>query len=314
MDCKIAEELLPGYALSALNPEETELVEEHLETCPWCPPLLRDHLLVPAALAQVAESVELPPGLKRRTLKAVEDQAKRSRRRESPVFAVGGLLVGATAAIGVLFLASVIAVGVHMSNQMDDLQKENSELTGTVLQLSSRIQAMQTENSALTGSVLQMSKGMEGMQTENSALTTSVSLLSQRDDKLVEMFRDQISVTYLLASPTREVLILQGGSEVPRARGMLLTSGLGSSGVLMATGLTPSSEDMVYAVWLTTTDQRRVALGHLVVDEMGWGVLNLLPDQPINLFQQVWVTMEEGQDKTGAREPKPVLWATIPSR
>ncbi len=314
MDCKSAEELLPAYALSALSVEEAALVEEHLETCPWCPPLLRDHLLVPAALAQVAESVELPPGLKMRTMKAVEGQAKRSRRRESPIFAAGGLLVGATAAVGVLFLASVIAVGVHMSNQMDDLREENSELTGSVLQLSNQIQSMQTENSALTGSVLQLSSRMEGMQAENSALTASVSLLSQRDDKLVGMFRDQISVTYLLASPTREVLVLQAGSDEPRARGMLLTSGRGSSGMLMATGLTPSSEDMVYEVWLTTTDDRRIALGHLVVDDMGWGVLNLLPNQPINLFEQVWVTAEEGQAKAGSTEPKPILWATIPSR
>ena len=289
MDCRQSEELLPAYALSTLRPEETAAIEEHLDRCPWCPSLLRENLLVPAALAQLAEEAELPPGLKKRTLKAVQAEAKRGVRREGPIFAGSGILVGAVASVSVLMLASVIAVGVLMSNQMGDLEKENSEMTSNVSQLSSQI---------------------ETLQEENSQLMTNLVQLSQRDDELIEMFRDQLSVTYLLASPTKDVLVLSGGQS---AQGMLMVSNRGSSGVLVASGLKPTSESMAYQVWLRQGDLW-LPVGHMYVDERGWGVVSLAPGQPISLFQQVWVTGEERQDPAGAGESRPVLWATIPSR
>ena len=70
MNCREAEELLPAYALNALGAEESALVEEHLDTCPWCPTLLREHAEVAAALAQAAEPFQPPPGLKDGAMKA----------------------------------------------------------------------------------------------------------------------------------------------------------------------------------------------------------------------------------------------------
>jgi hypothetical protein len=289
LECRQAEDLLPAYALSVLGPEETSAVEEHLETCPWCPPLLRENLLVPEALAHLTDKAELPNDLKKRTMKAVQAQAKKDRRREGPIFAGAGILVGAVASVGILLFASVIAVGVLMSNKIGDLETENSALTGNLSQLSDRIGTLQVENSELAGNLVQ---------------------LSERDDELVALFRDQLSVTYLLALPSRDVLVLQGG---PNAQGMLLVSGRGSSGVLMASGLTPTSESMAYRVWLRQ-GQQWLPVGHMYVDDRGWGVVSLQPGQPINLFQQVWVTSEGKQDASGTEESKPVLWATIPAR
>ena len=70
MNCREAEELLPAYALNALGAEESALVEEHLDTCPWCPTLLREHAEVAAALAQAAEPFQPSPGLKDGAMKA----------------------------------------------------------------------------------------------------------------------------------------------------------------------------------------------------------------------------------------------------
>jgi anti-sigma-K factor RskA len=66
---------LPGYALGSLSARERAAVEQHLATCATCRGQLAD-LTVPAGLLRrAAPSVELPPGLRARTLAAIERAA-----------------------------------------------------------------------------------------------------------------------------------------------------------------------------------------------------------------------------------------------
>ena len=296
MNCKVVEELLPAYSLSALSPEEEALVEAHLDTCPWCPVQLREHMLVAALLSHAAEPAELSARLKERVIRTVPSKkAERNQRVQRSIFAPARLLLGATASITVMLVAAVVAVSLLMTNEIDDLKKDNSELTSEVTRLTS------------VGS--QMSDKMEVLQGENSSLNSQVTLLSLQDEKLTEMLMEQRSMNYIMAAPDKKLLALYGDESLTDAQGVLLIAGPDGSGILMTKGLEPSPENMAYQVWLRK-DGEPARAGELSVDEEGWGVLSLWPDQPITLFQQVWVTQEPIKTATKP-SGKPILWGRI---
>ena len=262
MDCREVEELLPGYALSALAPEEEEMLEAHLDSCPWCPALLRDQLQVASVLSGAAEGAEIPLRVKADTLRAVAGRPARPAGQRRPPVELRHLALGAAAAVAILLLAAVIALSVRLTGQVDDLQDEND------------------------------------------LLQTQVARLSQADDKLVDMVVEQRSLSYVMAVSDRQVMALQT-AEGDDSRGVLMIAPHAGTGVLLTRGLKPSSEDHTYDVWLEK-DGESVAVGHLVVDEWGWGHMPLWPSQPITLFQKVWVTMEPTEGDTSR-----VLWGNI---
>lgn len=296
MNCKEVEELLPAYSLNALSPEEESVVEAHLDTCPWCPVQLREHMQVAALLSHAAEPAELSPRLKERVVRAAPSRkTDRSQRVKLPIFAPARLLLGATASITVMLVAAVVAVSLLMTNEIDDLKKENSDLTSDVIRLTS------------VGS--QMSNEMDILQEENSLLSSEVTLLSLKDEKLTEMLMEQRSMNYIMAAPDKKLLALYGDESLTDAQGVLLIADPGSSGILMTKGLEPTSENMAYHVWLRK-DGQPAMVGALSVDEEGWGVLSLWPDEPITFFQQVWVTQDPVED-TSKSSGKPILWGRI---
>ena len=64
-DCAVCRELLGGYVLGALDPEEVAVVERHMETCPRCGREYGELSALPALLdlAGSAEAeLEAPPG------------------------------------------------------------------------------------------------------------------------------------------------------------------------------------------------------------------------------------------------------------
>jgi hypothetical protein len=79
LDCHDVEEHLAAYGLNALSADEALRVESHLDGCPFCSALVREHVQVAASLAMAADEVPLPGSLKRATLKWAGRHARRSR-------------------------------------------------------------------------------------------------------------------------------------------------------------------------------------------------------------------------------------------
>ncbi len=77
-----ASELLGAYALDAVEPEEAEAVEAHLETCPRCRDELRSHREVVGLLAYAGQ--EAPEGLWDRVVARINDPADSDPRFENP--------------------------------------------------------------------------------------------------------------------------------------------------------------------------------------------------------------------------------------
>src|SRR5258708_3869349 len=75
MDCNQVQDLLEGYVLDALNPDEHNLVEQHLATCADCQRKLAEYqtvaAMLPVALAS-ASSVRPPAALKDRIFQAID--------------------------------------------------------------------------------------------------------------------------------------------------------------------------------------------------------------------------------------------------
>ena len=63
--CQAIEPLLAAYALGALEPDERVAVEQHLDSCDTCPPLLADYRSVAQAMLMLTPRVEPPTGLRR---------------------------------------------------------------------------------------------------------------------------------------------------------------------------------------------------------------------------------------------------------
>ena len=256
-------------------------MEAHLGACPWCPALLREHLRVAGALAQAAENLRPPGALKIRMLRAVDEQM---RPRPSPVrprFSVARLALSAAAMAVVLLLGAVIGVTVHTSGQIDDLLGENVRMSGRIGDL----------------------------RGENVQLASQVADHPQHDQTLVDMLMDQRSMSYVLASSDRQVLSLEAADMEPRPQGVFLVASQSGTAMLIAKDLEPLSSDETYRVWLTI-EGRSFVVGQLSIDELGWGMITMWPDQPITRSSWVWVTAEPAH---GSSEPtgEPVLWGSM---
>ena len=277
MDCRQVEELLPAYALNALYEDEAALVEAHLATCPWCPALYLEHVQVAASLAMASEPSQPPHVLKSSTLK----EAGRHRRGPgvgTPASALGRWALGVAAAMAILLLAAGVAIGVRTSNEIDDIKKENTRL-------------------------------IDDLKEENTRLSARLSQLAEEDARLVNVLLEQRPMNYLMAASDKQVVMQQGRGAAPKTQGVLNIAGQEGSGLLVAKGLERLPEDQVYSVWLRR-DGRKITVGQFSADEGGWGFITLWPEEPITVFNRIWVTAESA---VGVDEPtgSTVLWAAL---
>lgn len=68
------DELIPLYAIGALEPAEAEAARQHLETCPICQEALRDYQVVAEKLLYQVPALEPPPALRAKLLARLRAQ------------------------------------------------------------------------------------------------------------------------------------------------------------------------------------------------------------------------------------------------
>lgn len=236
-----ASSLLEAYVLDALEPEETAVVDAHLdEGCEDCEDevgLLRRVLgVLPLAGPIFDTSAEL----KRRVLReaaatprgaaaaggsgGATRQAQAAGRASGPGI-VTRLLgrfgsTGAVAAsIGVMAFTGLLVWNVVLQTQMDDLESENSALESSVVNVRREVEAQMT-----------------------------AALLS-------------LSGT---ATQTRQ---LSGTANAPDAFARLMLDAEGGDFVMVASGLSPTHDGTAYVIWMGG-----VQVGHFYVDETGSGI------------------------------------------
>jgi|DewCreStandDraft_1066081.scaffolds.fasta_scaffold03620_5 anti-sigma-K factor RskA len=118
------DELIPLYAIGALEPAEAEAARRHLETCPICQEALRDYQVVAEELLYQVPALEPPPALRAKLLARLQAQpasppvdrpqvASRSGWRR---FWAGTIVLPRWAALGAL-LALVALGGLALSER-----------------------------------------------------------------------------------------------------------------------------------------------------------------------------------------------------
>jgi anti-sigma-K factor RskA len=126
MKCESVLELIPSYALGALEPSERRRVEQHIETCPDCAEELRASLTVSSNLSKAFPSAQPSVHLKTALMRQVRDSAEKSARPSffRPSFRWQGAF---TTGFGIAAMA-LLVLSVFLVNRVEIMDDEMAVL------------------------------------------------------------------------------------------------------------------------------------------------------------------------------------------
>ncbi len=271
-------DLLDAFSLDALEPDEEQSLIDHLELCSHCSALADQNLQAAAALASSVLQQQPPEYIRAKVLDSlglpVEDTAPsvsvsvpapRPPRSWSRVTSIGSrwarFLVPAGAALAVALIAVTVALNVQIAGDIDNLQSENASLRNRL------------DQSLAT----------------TSALARSSSTVSQMEGNVQRWQQTSLA----LAQQGNQTVLLSATQPGAAARGFLVLSVDGFSGILMASQLAPPRPDSVYHVWLTKGGQRFWE-GELAVDNSGIGAMQLIPGDSLLNYDAIQVSQGMG--------------------
>ena len=319
MDCRQIEDLLTPYALDVLGPQDTQLVDLHLETCPWCPIQVRELREVAAALAQSVEQ-RPPPDHVLRAVLAAAQPPRRSRSQPRGPLSVFTAFAYASVTIVILLLGGILAFSVRTSDKVGDLEATNRTLTQDMA-------GLQQDNENLTQQLVLLRDGNSQVAEKVSEMTNSnLVLLSQRnqdlsqsqylvermdnlttkDEEFLQVLNMERAIIYMLTLPSTRVLNLQAYADTTAQGSLMFNSGT-SRGVFIASGLQPSSVGEEYQIWLGKKGQSPSSLGRLVTDEMGWGIASVWSSESMEHYDWVRLSMEE----TSSDSTENIMWGVL---
>ena len=263
------QEMLEAFALDALDLGEEERVQDHLDNCGRCSDVVYRYQETAAELARSVNPQEPPPGLRARLMQAVSREEPPAPAAPEPqlVPSWGDRLIdsrlvrvmvplGATVAMVLVVFA--VTMNVRISNQVDDLKRENASLQANV-------------DSNLATMTAQIS---EAALAESEVMNTVLQLQQ---------------TSYELAQPDNMSLKLHSPYAGSRSQGILLVSRDGSRGVIMVAGMEAPNPSTSYNVWLMR-GQDRLWVGQIGVDARGWGTVSLQLPESIMAFEKVELT------------------------
>ena len=126
MKCESVQELIPSYALGALESREHRRFEQHIAQCPECAKALQEALEVSANLSKAFPAVSPPPRVRTQLMQQVRGRAAKSTRTWTflPGFRwKDALITGFGVATAALLVVSVVLV-----NRVDSMDNEISAL------------------------------------------------------------------------------------------------------------------------------------------------------------------------------------------
>ena len=115
--------------------------------------------------------------------------------------------------------------------------------------------------------------------------------LASEDSQLVDALLQLRVISFWLAYPTNDPMLLEPPSGTGNTQGVLRIADDGLSAILLVAGMQELPPTSVYQVWLTG-EGRRVQVGQLQVDPRGWGATTIYLAEPIFGFEAVDVTAE----------------------
>ena len=157
---------------------------------------------------------------------------------------------------------------------------------------------------------LGLSNRVEDLERE---LVISADGLGTVDSQVVDALLELRVLSYWLAYPTTEPLVLEPPNGIGNSQGVLRLAADGLSGILivasMGQNLPPT---YVYQVWLEREGQQQLRVAQFKVDTKGWGATTFYLGEAFTEFDSVVVTANKQFDPKGEMGTK-LLEASIDS-
>ena len=274
MDRPQIEELLPFYALDALNDEDKELVEAYLKEHPEARQQIEEMESAVAALPYGVQPVDPSPHSKVALMRrvAADQRATSSMRKQESrprVMRLGNIFQAFS--MGVAIVAIVWAV--ILNTQLAQLRNEVLTLRNAIV--------------AQANSLEQIDELRNEVSTLRKAVVAQANSLEQINQSV-----DQINAKLPQEIPAAVVTISLRGTDVqPQAQGQLIVDPNSESAVLVIAGLDQLEAGKTYQVWLIDGGTP-VSAGLLTVDEKGQGVFIVTSEAAIGSFNALGISIE----------------------
>lgn len=267
------EDMLEAFALDALDLDEELIVQDHLDSCDQCSDIVDRFQATAAELAGSVQLQEPPAALRARVMQAISREDPPAPAAPAPqivpqlVPSFGDRLIDSRlvrmlaplgASVAMVLVVVAVTMNVRISNEVDDLKRENESLQTSL-------------NSNL------------------ATMTAQISEASVAKSEVMETVLKLQQASYELAQPDNVSLELNPPSAGSSSQGILLVSRDGSRGVIMVSGMNPPSPSTDYHVWLMR-GRDKLWVGKISVDAHGWGTVSLKLPESIMAFEKVELT------------------------
>ena len=278
------EDMLEAFALDALDLEEEENVQDHLDGCDQCSDAVDRFQAAAAEMALSVNPQDPPASLRARLMQAISREEPPAPTAPEPqlVPSLGDRLLDSRlvrtlvplgASVAMVLVIFAVAMNIRITNQVDDLRRQNAAL-----------QASLTSNVA--------------------TMTAQINDAAAAESEVMETVLNLQQASYELAQPNNMSLELRSPSAGSSSKGILLVSSDGSRGVIMVAGMNPPTESMEYHVWLMRGHDK-LWVGKISVDARGWGTVLLQLPESIMAFEKVELT--EGATNSAAGQPSDMV-------
>ncbi len=291
-------DLLPAFALGALEEHEQEALLGHIQACNSCHAQARQYVEVSALLSNAISDVQAPEGLRAQVADSIAELSVREpaevswlRRVWSPSPQPVFMGMAAVAALALLIVAVVFVV--ISQNDLSDLQQENRLLAVRSDDQSEILETSLKDLSRLSEENEVLAEKLDDQGRELARSSETLTELQQQSEALTAKVDTQRVFTYLQALPVTNKYVLKATPAAPGPWGMLVTNVANSWGVAILLGLEPLESGMAYQIWLER-DGAATSAGVIetVEPESGYGELYTKFPEPVGSFDRIFVTQE----------------------
>jgi anti-sigma-K factor RskA len=320
-------ELLPAYALGALEPEEMLAVDNYLNQNRTLLDRLHQAELAAAQMAYAAPDVPVPVTAKSQLLSRVRaDLATQAAAPPEAILTappaaptrlappklvtptplpsegwwaglrrVFGSTTGWAVAAGCALIALVI-LGFYLTqlqSQLKSLQAEVSQLQTTNTELQETNTSLQQQLLENQTQLQQASAELDSVQTQVAELQTANTDLQRNNKTLQQQTQANQELLALVAGPNLKQTVPLSGTEEALAAGGTFYLGGDNQAALVLHGLKPLPANQTYQLWLIPAGGDPAPAGLLAVqtDSPTWVALQVPADAPQD-FSAVGVSVE----------------------
>ncbi len=308
MVCAAVQDLVPGYALDALDPDDTARVDDHLARCRPCA----------QKLAELERTVAMLPYLSRRATPPPDVKATLfTRIAQSHTANMDARHAAAAQPVPSRSL-TVHAIPAASSTIPASPSARETTSTGAAAGRSGgwRGRAGLPARGGLAGASQRGWRGY-GLPVATTAIPLVLALAlvggwaySLYDDASAARDDQEMMGTFsgVLASGEGNLYELISSADAPEAEGQFLASLDGNDGILLVSGLQPEQSGRTYEVWIEQ-DGQRFLYSDLDVDSRGNAKMLIEVDGTFQRCRGVYVQLAPVRESGGARPQ--VLWTSL---